>query len=302
MQPSHAARPLLRPDPLAPGALVHLIAPSSGFDRARFDTGLALLEARYRASLGAALFSRAGFLAGDDAARLADLERGLAEPAVGALIAARGGYGATRLLPHVDVAQVRRAGKWLVGFSDVTALHAVWARAGLCSLHGPMVCSLPEADPPVRAAWQALLEGAPPTPLTDLTVVRSGSAEGRLLGGNLTVLAALAGTPYFPPLEGAVLALEDVGERPYRLDRVLTTLLQSGLLAGVRAVVLGAFTESAPGPDGVRVEDVLAERLGQLGVPILADAPFGHVRNNCPLLFGALARVDGVTGRVDFAP
>ncbi|MET0340310.1 MAG: LD-carboxypeptidase [Polyangiales bacterium] len=290
-----------RPGALAPGARVHLFAPSSGFDRARFDAGHALLAARYRVSQGASVFAREGFLAGSDAARLADVVTGLADPEARALIAARGGYGATRLLPHLDVARVREAGKWLVGFSDVTALHAVWARAGLCSLHAPMVCSLPDADPPVRAAWHALLEGGPPAPLTDLTVVHPGRAEGRLFGGNLTVLAALAGTPYFPPLDDVVLVLEDVGERPYRLDRVLTMLLQTGLLTGVRAVVLGGFTEAAPGADGVRAEDVLAERLKQLGVPVLADAPFGHVRNNCPLLLGAWARVDTAARRVDFA-
>lgn len=293
-------RPYPRPAALAPSARVHLIAPSSGFDRARFATGRALLDARYQVSTGAAIFARQGFLAGDDDARLADLEAGLADSEVRALIAARGGYGATRLLPRLDLAAVRRAGKWLVGFSDVTALHAAWARAGLCSLHGAMVCSLSDADPPVREAWFALLEGAPPAPFTDLTCVRAGSAEGRLFGGNLTVLGALAGTPYFPPLDGVVLALEDVGERPYRLDRVLTTLLQTGQLARVRAFVLGAFTEGEPGPDGVRAEDVLAERLGTLGVPVLAGAPFGHVRNNHPLLLGAHARVDAQAGRVDF--
>ena len=292
--------PHTRPTALAPGAPVLLFAASSPFERARFEAGRSLLEARYRVRLGDALFARHGFLAGDDPARLADLTAALAAPDIGALIAARGGYGATRLLPWLEPADVRRAGKWLVGFSDVTALHALWARAGLCSLHGPMVCSLPDAGAELQRTWFELLEGAAPPPLTDLTVVRAGSSEGRLFGGNLTVLAALLGTPYFPPLDDVVLVLEDVGERPYRLDRVLTTLLQSGCLAGVRAVVLGAFTESTPGAEGVACEHVLAERLGQLGVPVLAGAPFGHVPNNHPLLLGAHAQVDGLRGRIDF--
>jgi muramoyltetrapeptide carboxypeptidase len=293
--------PHTRPTALSEGAHVRFFAASSPFDRARFEAGRALIAARYRVQLGAALFARHGFLAGDDAARLADLSAAIAAPEAAALIAARGGHGASRLLPGLDPGAVRRAGKWLVGFSDVTALHALWARAGLCSLHAPMVCSLPDAGAAVQQAWFALLEGATPAPLTDLTVVRDGSAEGRLFGGNLTVLAALVGTPYFPPLDEVVLVLEDVGERPYRLDRVLTTLLQAGCFAGVRAVVLGAFTESAPGADGVTCEDVLRERLSGLGIPVLAGAPFGHIPDNRPLLLGAHARVDAARGRVDFA-
>jgi muramoyltetrapeptide carboxypeptidase len=219
---------------------------------------------------------------------------------VGAIVPARGGYGATRLLPSLEVAEIARANKWLVGFSDVTALHALWARAGLCSVHGPMVCSLPDAAPSVQAAWFQLLEGAAPAPLTGLTRVRAGRARGRLFGGNLTVLAALVGTPYMPPLDDVVLVLEDVGERPYRLDRVLTTLQQSGCFHGVRAVVLGQFTDCTPGPEGVTAQSVLKERLGSLGVPVLANAPFGHVADNTPLLFGAEAHVDADAGRVDF--
>ena len=292
--------PYTRPAALAEGAHVQIFAASSPFDCARFEAGRALLEARYGVRLGAALFARTGFLAGDDAARLADLTDALEAPEIGALIAARGGYGATRLLPRLDPLDVRRAGKWLVGFSDVTALHALWARAGLCSLHAPMVCSLPDASAALQRTWFAMLEGAVPPELTDLTIVHPGSTQGRLFGGNLTVLCALLGTPYFPPLDDVVLVLEDVGERPYRLDRMLTALLQSGQLDGVRAVVLGAFTEAAPGADGVRSEDVLRERLGTLGVPVLAGAPFGHIADNHPLLLGTLARVDGVHGRVDF--
>ena len=289
-----------RPSALVEGAQVRIFAASSPFDRDRFEQGRALLEGRYRAQLGDAVFARAGFFAGEDTARLADLTTALAAPEVGALIAARGGHGATRLLPRLDPRDVRRAGKWLVGFSDVTALHALWARAGLCSLHGPMVCSLADASMEVRRSWFDVLEGAPPPPLTELTSVHPGSSEGRLFGGNLTVLCALLGTPYFPPLEDVVLLLEDVGERPYRLDRMLTTLLQSGCLGRVRAVVLGAFTEAAPGADGVSCDEVLHERLGKLGVPVLAGARVGHIADNHPLLLGTRARVDGVRGRIDF--
>lgn len=290
----------MRPAALVPPAQVRVVAPSSPFERARFDRGLALLSARHRPTLGESLFARQGFLAGDDAARLADLEAALGDPNVRAIVAARGGYGATRVLPALDVARVRASAAWLVGFSDVTALHALWARAGLCSLHAPNLCSLHEASPSLQAAWLSLLEGASPAALTGLETVCSGRAEGRLFGGNLTVLCALLGTPYFPPLEGTVLALEDVGERPYRIDRMLTALLCSGVLTGVRAIVLGEFSECPPGADGVTAHDVLTERLGALGIPLVARAPFGHVAENTPLLFGAVASVDADAGCVEF--
>lgn len=292
--------PFTRPAPLSVGSHVRVVAPSSPFDLERYARGVELLRARYAVSEGRELLAKHGFLAGEDDMRLHDLHEALRTSDIQAIVPPRGGYGATRLLPSLDVAEVQRQAKWLVGFSDVTALHAVWARAGLCSLLGPMVCSLPEASAELQRTWFALLEGAPPPPLTELTQVVGGRAEGRLFGGNLTVLAALVGTPYFPDLTDTVLALEDVGERPYRLDRVLTTMLQAGVLRGVCAVILGQFTECAPGPDGTSADDVLAEQLGTLGVPLLRDAPFGHVPNNTPLLLGAHAVVDATYGRVDF--
>lgn len=275
---------------------MRVVAPSSPFDTARFDRGLALLQTRYRAHLADTLFARAGYLAGPDAARLQGLLDALADPHAQAIIPARGGFGATRLLPQLDLDSVRRANKWLVGFSDVTALHALWTRAGVCSIHGPMVCSLWEAKPEIQALWFALLEGQAPQPLEGLTAVHAGRAAGRLFAANLTVLAALAGTPYMPDLSGCVLVLEDVTERPYRLDRALTTLLQAGALQGVRAFVLGQFSQCEPGPDGVTAEQVFEERLAGLGVPVLGNAPVGHVPDNVPVLVGAEVEVDTETG------
>jgi len=291
---------LARPPALQAGAKVRIIAPASPFDRTRFEQGLPFLSERYQTSLAPSLFASAGFLAGDDAARLADLDQALGDREIGALIAARGGYGSTRLLPQLSPQKVRAANQWLVGFSDITALHALWARAGLCSIHGPMVCSLGEGSMGVRDAFFDLLEGQDPRALTGLSTVSGGRASGRLFGGNLTVLASLAGTPYAPSLDGVVLVLEDIAERPYRVDRMLTTMLQAGFLSGVRGVVLGQFTQCDPGPDGTSVEHVLVERLSALRVPIVGNAPVGHVAENMPLLFGAIAQLDADAGRVDF--
>jgi muramoyltetrapeptide carboxypeptidase len=288
------------PPALEAGSLVCVVAPASPFPRERFDRGLPLVVARYRVTLADGLFEREGFLAGSDDARLAALHGALSDKNVAAVVAARGGYGVTRLLPRLDPGAVRRANKWLVGFSDITALHALWARAGLCSIHGPMVASLWEAEPSTQEAWFRLLEGELPEPLRGLEPVRSGRAEGRLLGGNLTVLGALAGTPFMPDLRGAILLLEDVTERPYRLDRVLTTLLQSGALEGIRGAVLGQFAQCDAGPDGVTALAVLEERLGTRNIPIVANAPVGHVADNHPVLLGAHVQLDADAGTLHF--
>lgn len=284
------------PAPLSTDSTVHIVAPSSPFARERFDRGLPLIEARYRTRLAPDLFAEAGFLAGTDAARLGALRAALQDPTAGAIVAARGGYGATRILPELSLGEVRRAAKWLVGFSDVTALHALWARAGVCSIHGPMVASLWEAEAETQAEWFRLLEGHTPRPLSGLTPVRSGRAEGRLFGGNLTVLGALLGTPFMPDLDDTILLLEDVTERPYRLDRMLTSWLQAGVLTGVRGVVLGQFAQCDPGPDGVTALAVLEERLSKLGVPMVSGAAVGHVPDNRPVLLGARVELDARAG------
>ena len=164
---------------------MRIVAPSSPFDRERFDRGHALLAQHYTLELAPSLFVREGFLAGDDALRRTDLVNSIDDDAINAIIAARGGYGATRLLGDLDVERVVRAGKWLIGFSDVTALHALWARAGLCSIHGPMVCSLPEAKAAYQDAFFDLLAGQKPRPITGLKRIVGGRDSGRLFGGNL---------------------------------------------------------------------------------------------------------------------
>ncbi|MCA9574032.1 MAG: LD-carboxypeptidase [Polyangiales bacterium] len=295
--------PLLEPPPLSIGDHVALIAPSGAFDRAAFLRGVARLEALgYRCRYDEGIFERVGYCAGDDARRADEVERALADPEVRWLVAARGGFGATRLLPRLSVDAVRRAGKGLVGFSDVTALHALWARAGVASVHGTMVAKLDALPPDALARWAGALAGASPAPFTQLTPLVHGHAEGPLRGGNLAVLAALAGTPYAPPLDDAVLFLEDVGERPYRVDRMLTTLRQAGWFARLRGVVFGAFTEAPAGPDGVETRDVLREHAEALGLPAACDAPVGHVNDNRELWLGRRVTLDATSGTLRWLP
>ncbi|MBW2461206.1 MAG: LD-carboxypeptidase [Deltaproteobacteria bacterium] len=289
------------PPALRPGSRLAVIAPSSPFPEDHFRIGVERLRERYEVSWDEGLFAKHGYLAGDDARRLEELRAAITDPAIDGIVAARGGYGATRLLPDLDVALVTKHAKPLIGFSDVTALHSLWARAGLRSLHGAMVAALGRADAALMPRWFAAVEGGVAKPLSGLGCIAPGRGEGPLVGGNLAVLAALVGTGFEPPLAGAVLFLEDIGERPYRIDRTLTTLRQAGWLSRIEGVALGHFTDCDTGDDGISVEAVLRERLGGLGVPVISGVPSGHVADNVELPFGAPVVVDGDEGVLTFA-
>jgi muramoyltetrapeptide carboxypeptidase len=296
---ARTTRPFAKPEALYPGARVRLIAPSGVFDRALFEAGAARLAARYDVAFDEGIFATKGYLAGDDARRATELEEAIADPHCQAIVCARGGYGAMRIVPRVPLARLARRPTLLVGFSDVTALHVAWQRARVTSVHAPMVATLGKLDDALLARWIRRIEGEVSPPVEGLRTLVAGEAEGVLVGGNLSILHALEGTPYSAHAIGRVVFLEDVGEAPYRVDRMLTTLRLSGFFDGVRAVVLGAFTRSAPGPDGTTVEDVLRERLGDLEVPVVAGLPAGHVDDNLELPFGVGVRVsarpDGAT-------
>lgn len=291
------------PPPVVPGSTIRVIAPSSPFDRALVLRGLGWLSERFRVEFDPGLFCRDGFLAGSDDRRLDELTRALTEPGIAAVLAARGGYGLTRIAHRVPVEQLRDRPRWVVGFSDITALHVELGRHRVASWHGPNVAGLGRGDATLRAAWVAALETSPPPlQLRDLSVWSGGRAEGRLFGGNLTVLftCAVAGRLAVP--RGAVLLLEDVSEQSYRLDRMLTALHVGGHLDRVAACVVGDFTDCSPAPHGVPAETVLAERLRHLGVPVLAGVPAGHGRRNLPLPLGTRVVVDASLGRLEATP
>ncbi len=288
-------RPLAFPRPLAPGSEVAVVAPSSPFEPVLGWRGLGVLGERFRVRYSRGIFSRHGYLAGDAARREAELAEVLADPTIAAVFAARGGYGANQFAHRLNWAEFAARPKWLVGFSDVTALHVEAGRAGVASVHGCHVTALGEADGARRAELFDLL-AAPSAPreLTGLTVVRPGQAAGVLRGGNLTMLHACAAAGRLSLPDPTVLLLEDVNERPYRLDRALTTLEVGGHLRGVRAVVVGEFTRCEPGPDGLTAEAVVAGLLAPLGVPVVTGAPIGHGRQNRPVVLGSWAEVDAL--------
>lgn len=284
---------VLRPPPLRPGSSIHVVAPSSPFDRTLVRAGMGWLGRRYRVRFDPSLFARSGFLAGDDTRRLVELNAALADPETDAIVAARGGYGLGRIVPQLELEPLLARPKWIVGFSDLTALHVEAARIGVMSLHAHNLAGLGRGDAVARDAWLAALEQPSAVRFEGLSVVHTGEARGTLAGGNLTVLftAHAAGRLRLPA--GAILLLEDVDETSYRIDRMLSALVQSGALGGVSGIVLGEFTNCSAGRYAVPTEHVLAERLGLLGVPVLAGLPVGHGRHNAPLVLGAPALLSG---------
>ena len=285
------------PPPLRAGDLVAVVAPASAFPRDELLRGLAWLRTRYRLRISPRIFEREGYLAGTDARRGAELAAAMTDEEVKAVVAARGGYGSMRLLDALPWEAFARRPKWLVGFSDVTALHAAaWAR-GIASVHAPNVTGLGNrTTAAVRAAWLASVERPEVTRTwRGLTVLRGGEARGPLLGGNLSLLHAMAAAGRLTVPRGAILALEDVTEAPYRVDRMLTSLRLGEHLARASAVVFGAFTRCVAGADGRTIEDVLAERTADLGVPVLSGAPFGHEANNEAFVLGRPAYLVGDT-------
>ena len=238
------------------------------------------------------------FLAGDDATRLADLHAAFADTDIAAIFALRGGWGSARLLDRIDTALLRANPKLLIGFSDITALHALLAREGLIGVHAPMPGSnlvLPGNEDDADALFTLLMQPLPaghcfaPTLAADAWRV-PGRASGTLVGGNLSLVAALLGTPWAWPSEGTILFLEDVSESLYRVDRLLTQLRLAGVLHRTSGFVLGSFTEDAD------PAVVLREHFADLGKPLLAGWPAGHSIPNRPLPLGAAVTLDADAG------
>jgi muramoyltetrapeptide carboxypeptidase len=288
--PTTAQRPRLRP-----GDRVAVVAPSGAVDEARLHAGCVVLEALgLDVVLGDHVFDRVPpSFAGSDADRAADLASAWCDPTVRGVICARGGHGATRLLELLDWRALAAAGpKVLHGASDITALHVAFGqRLGITTSFGSMVAgALADGRPEDLAALRDALFGVGPLRFCGARALVPGVAAGRLVGGTLSLLTALLGTPDAPaPVAGRIVFLEDVGEAPYRVDRMLTQLLRAGVLAGVAGFALGSWTNCG---DPVVLEGVLLERLSPLGVPILAGLDVGHGARQQTLELGAAARLD----------
>jgi muramoyltetrapeptide carboxypeptidase len=313
------------PEPLFPKALkkgdtVALIRPAS--PSYEYEANEVAAEVVASFGLVPRLMPNAGkktkYLAGTDAERTADLNAAFADPKVDAVWCITGGYGTSRIVPFLDYEAIRKNPKPFLGYSDITGtLNAINRFTGLVTFHGPIAMGMSEYS--AAAFRKVVMEGysgriaePPPAEAREGDVdskhrvyrLAPGKAKGRLVGGNISVFSTLVGTPFEPELKGRILFLEEVGEDPYRIDRWLTQFLLSGKLSGVAGVALGTFSKCAPGDfkpgyAGLGTwtwQEVCADRLGKLGVPVVAGLCFGHVPENATLPIGAMAELDAGEG------
>jgi muramoyltetrapeptide carboxypeptidase len=308
MQP----KPILPPR-LTPGARVALVAPSGpvpeGDSQSRAEANCALLglEPVVMPSSG----NRWGYLAGTDDERASDLNCALTDPDIDAVWCLRGGSGLNRIVDRIDFAAFARHPKVVLGYSDITVLLlALWTKAGVVTFHGPVARA--PMGPFVqshldrmlfRAAAAGTLEydtEMPPDVAEPIVTITPGIARGRLIGGNLSLLQALAGTEYFPDLDGAILFLEDVHEAVYRIDRMLAQLRLSGALRRLAGVIIGRITEipRQAGDDAFGLAGLWQEYFGSLGIPVASGFPIGHIDSQWTLPIGVMAELDATNRRV----
>ncbi len=300
---------MLKPKRLRPGDTVGIIAPASGVAPETWDRAVRNIESLgFKARIGKNARGRLSFLSATDKERLEDLHWAFSDPEISAVWCVRGGGGAPRLLPDVDFALIRKNPKIFIGFSDITALHvAIHQRTGLVTFHGPVASS--EYSDYTRKHVMSVLCEPSATHRVDVSefnaakesayfrteMLRKGKAVGRLIGGNLALLTAVAGTPYaLGDLKGRLLFIEDVNEPAYRVDRMLTQLRQSCDLRSVAGIALGIFDEggATPAKTSQPIMDVFRDRLGDLGVPMVYGLSFGHIRDNLTLPYGVQAELD----------
>ncbi len=282
-----------------PGRYVVAADGTRSFDDTELRRGLAWLYPQFRLVADSELLLREGYLAGNDAARTRAFARAIRDPRTRGLLAARGGYGAMRILDQIPWDAIVSDPKWLVGFSDITALQLAALSNGVASIHGPNATSLAHARPYDRFLVSAFLRGrtfARKWNCAELLPTRAGHVSGTVVGGNLTLIHAMAAAGRLALPEKSILLLEDVTERPYRIDRMLTALRLSGAIEKVAAIVFGSFTDCTPGPDGITIPVVLsafANDVAAAKIPIVFGAPFGHGSVNEAFIQGEVATLEG---------
>jgi len=290
----------------SPGDKIGLITPASFVEPDRIETAQQqVMDLGFTPVLGKYLDQRYGYLAGSDTQRLEDLHDMYRNSKVKAIWCIRGGYGCTRLLPYVDYDLIKRNPKPLIGYSDITALHvAIHQECGQITFHGPNASPVMN-DYSMDYFRHVFLEEKSSLPIKntedyaasnydEVVVIRPGSAQGRLVGGNLSLLAAMCGTPWQLRAKKKIVYLEDIGEDTYRIDRMLTQLIQSGSLENARGLLLGQFKNCHPkNPEkSLSLNECLKDRLVPLGIPAVFGMSFGHIKHQFTLPFGAEARME----------
>lgn len=302
---SSVEQPLMRPKRLGQGAKVALVSPAGdNSDPEALEKASARVRGwGWEPVMGRHAGGRFAYFGGTDAERAADLVWALEDDSIDGVVCIRGGWGCARILDRLDFDALKAKPKVLLGYSDITALLVAFHQAcGWVTFHGPVAASSDSefSDHCLRrvvgetGAAGLLLGPETEDPDFEFRTVAAGRGEGVLTGGNLAILSSLCGTPWQVKGEGAVVFLEDVGEAPYRIDRMLTQMLSAGCFRGCMGVLVGQFTRcDSEAPESPwKVADVVADRLGGLGVPVLAGCPIGHVKEKWTLPLGCRVRVD----------
>lgn len=281
---------MITPAPLRPGDVVAILSPASAIDPALVAGAAEALSALgFTPRVMPHSCVRSGSYAATASDRLADLRAALADPSVKAIMCSRGGYGAVHLLGHLRPSRP----VWLIGFSDISALHALWYHSGIRSVHGSMARHLalfPPADPANRAMLSLLTSGCQPDyewAAPDHAANRPGSVRGTIAGGNLAVLGGLVGTPLSLLLPDTILVIEDIAEPIYKVERILHQLRLADVLPRLRGLVVGRFTDYRPDANHSSMEEMIADVTAPYGYPVAYGAPFGHFDGNMPFLQGS---------------
>jgi muramoyltetrapeptide carboxypeptidase len=310
--------PIIKPHRLESGDMVGVVTPATAtFQQVELDIVRESLEALgLKVRVGEHVMNRYGPLGGADKDRAADINRFFGDRDIAAVVPTRGGWGSARLLPHLDFDLIRRNPKIILGYSDITALlNSIHARTGLVTFHGPNGGGRWDSysldwTKRVLFAGEAVTYSNPKTTndrnvLTQIDnrvrTITPGRARGRLLGGNLSVLTGILGSPFVPDFAGAILFLEDVEEQPYRVDRMMTSLRLAGVLERVRGVVFGTCSDCTPGSGGYAsftLEEILNDHLKPLRVPAWQGAMIGHNMAQWTLPVGLEVEIDAAAGTI----
>lgn len=289
--------PILTPRPLRFGDRVAIVSPAGIIKPQLVYNCLPVLADRgWVPYVGANTFNRAGTFAGTDDERFDDLATALLDPDTRAIICARGGYGAVHLLDRLDRLPLRDDPKWIVGYSDISALHALMTRKGIKSVHAPMTKHIAlnsGLDDDSQTLFSVLEGNSPAYDVAPHPLNRHGRVEGRLVGGNLAVIAGLIATPFdVIGLPGSILFIEDIAEPIYKIERILYNLRLNGSLARLAGLVVGQFTDYAPDRNASTMEDMISEMVAPYDFPVCYDFPVGHVDHNVPMLCSSTVRLE----------
>ena len=305
---SSGNKKIIKPKRIAKGDTIGIIAPASGLSAEDFDKALQnMADLGFKTKVGKNARNINGFLAGTDKERLDDLHWAFSDKEIDAVWCVRGGYGVSRLLPNVNFGLIKKNPKIFIGYSDITALHlAIFQNTGLVTFHG-LVAASTFSDYSKNHVVNVLMNPSAPykielspdnvakeSNLFKTEAITKGKCRGKLIGGNLSLLTALAGTPFaLRNMKGKILFIEDVGEQPYRVDRMLTQLRQSVDLHSLAGIALGVFEDCNPkNNDSQSLIDVVKDRLGDLRIPVIYGLSFGHIRDQFTLPVGIEAELD----------